>query len=92
MGFIEAIAAGLPIIATAISAIPEMVRYEETGLLIQPGDRPALAQSLCTLMNNPQLRSTMGLRARQLATQNSMPTRTSRSLNLCFGRLPIEIL
>lgn len=67
--FIEAMAAGLPIIATAISAIPEMVRHEETGLLIQPGDRPALAQSLRTLMNNPQLRSTMGLRARQLATQ-----------------------
>lgn len=85
--FIEAMAAGLPIIATAISAIPEMVRHEETGLLLQPGDRPALAQSLRTLMNNPQLRSNMGLRARQLATQKFNAHKNFQTLESLFWEI-----
>ena len=36
--FIEAMAAGLPVIATRINAISEMVKHGETGFLIQPGE------------------------------------------------------
>jgi glycosyltransferase involved in cell wall biosynthesis len=65
--FIEAMAAGLPIIATDLNAIPEMVTPGETGLLVQPGDRLALARSLQMLIEHPDLRRSMGMKARQVA-------------------------
>lgn len=65
--FVEAMAAGLPVIATRISAIPEIVSHGETGLLIQPGDRPALAQALQTLIDQPELGTAMGTAGRTIA-------------------------
>ncbi|WP_421654650.1 glycosyltransferase [Leptothermofonsia sp. ETS-13] len=67
--FIEAMAAGLPIIATRISAIPEIVTHGETGFLVEPGDRHSLAKSIRTLMNNPALGQTMGMKGRKIAEQ-----------------------
>ena len=67
--FIEALAAGLPVIATAINAIPEIVAHKETGFLIPPGDRAALTHSLRTLMDYPNLCREMGMRGRQVAEQ-----------------------
>jgi len=64
--FIEAMAAGLPIVATNITAIPEMVTSGENGFLIEPGDRIALSQSIDQLINDPELRKTMGDRGRDL--------------------------
>lgn len=65
--FVEAMAAGLPIIATRLEATPEIVRPGETGFLVQPGDRPALAQSLQALIDNPALGQAMGQQARAIA-------------------------
>ncbi len=67
--FIEAMAASLPIIATRLTAIPEMVTSGETGFLIAPGDRAALAQNLQTLMDNPCLGRSMGKKGRTVAEQ-----------------------
>ena len=67
--FLEAMAAGLPIVATHITAIPEMVTQGENGFLIAPGDRTALAQSIEKLINNPELGQKMGLKGRQLVEQ-----------------------
>lgn len=64
--FIEAMAAGLPIVATNITAIPEMVTTGENGFLIEPGDRVALAQSIEQLIKNPELRQKMGRQGRDL--------------------------
>ncbi len=64
--FIEAMAAGLPIVATNITAIPEMVTSGENGFLIEPGDRVALTQSIDQLINNPELRQKMGHQGRNL--------------------------
>ncbi|MBW4539347.1 MAG: glycosyltransferase family 4 protein [Myxacorys chilensis ATA2-1-KO14] len=67
--FIEAMAAGLPIVATRLNAIPEIVAEEETGLLIEPGDRTALADGMRRLLRNPDLRRTMGAKGRLVAEQ-----------------------
>lgn len=67
--FVEAMASGLPIVATRLNAIPEIVAEGETGLLVEPGDRPALAQSIRTLLDNPTLRREMGTKGRQIAEQ-----------------------
>ncbi|MBU6424557.1 MAG: glycosyltransferase family 4 protein [Chloroflexi bacterium] len=67
---IEAMASGLPIVATEIPACRELVREGETGLLVPPRDVVRLAHALSALATNRGLRETMGSRARQIAVEN----------------------
>ena len=50
---LEAMASGLPVVATAVGGTPEVVANGETGLLVPPGDPPAMAEALATLLSNP---------------------------------------
>ena len=52
----EGMAAGLPVIASAISGIPELVEHEITGLLVPPKDSDALARAIDRLLDDPELR------------------------------------
>ena len=60
----EAGAAGLPLVSTAVAAIPEIVRNGETGLVVRPGDAAALANALSSLVIEPGLRTRLGNAAR----------------------------
>jgi glycosyltransferase involved in cell wall biosynthesis len=62
---LEALSAGTPCVATAIGAIPEIVRDGEVGRLVPEGDTGALAQALESLLADPMLRTRMGDNARQ---------------------------
>lgn len=68
--FLEAMAASLPVIATNINAIPEMVTHGETGFLIQPGDRSNLATHLQYLIDNPNLARKMGVKGLKKVENN----------------------
>jgi glycosyltransferase involved in cell wall biosynthesis len=61
---IEAMAAGLPIVASGVGGIVELIDESVTGLLVPPGDAPSLADRLCRLMNDPALASRLGNAAR----------------------------
>lgn len=67
--FQEAMAAGLPIIATDVGAIAEAVRPGETGLLVPPGNTRALYAALAALIDNAEQRRAMGLQGRAFAEQ-----------------------
>jgi glycosyltransferase involved in cell wall biosynthesis len=56
----EAMASGLPVVATEIAGIPEQVDDGESGFLIPTGDARALAQRLEQLLGNDELREKMG--------------------------------
>lgn len=58
--FLEAMASSLPIIATRVAAVPEVVADGVTALLIDPGDETALAQTLEKLLRDPALRAGLG--------------------------------
>jgi glycosyltransferase involved in cell wall biosynthesis len=64
VAILEAMGAGLPVVTTPVGAIPELISAE-TGFLVPPGDAPALSQALAELITNPQLRSTIGQKARE---------------------------
>lgn len=58
----EAMACALPVISTTGGALPEVVG--DAGLLVPPGDAPALAQGIQTVLRNPDFRQTLGNQAR----------------------------
>ncbi len=63
--FLEAMAAGLPVLASRVSAVPEVVVEGETGLLVPPGDPDELAVGLRRLAQDGELRRRLGAAGRQ---------------------------
>jgi glycosyltransferase involved in cell wall biosynthesis len=63
-GLIEAMAAGLPVIATAVGGNLELIRHGTTGLLVPPGDPGALAAALHGLLESPGTAAELGRAAR----------------------------
>jgi glycosyltransferase involved in cell wall biosynthesis len=69
MVFIEAMGAGLPSIGTTVMGVPELVQNGVNGLTIKPGDRTALKQAIFKLVENPELRLSMGQAAKNIAKE-----------------------
>ncbi len=70
LAIIEAMLAGLPVVATAVGGIPELVEHGVTGLLIRVGDAGGLAQALARLVADDPLRRRMGEAGRRRALQS----------------------
>jgi glycosyltransferase involved in cell wall biosynthesis len=66
---LEAMASGLPVVASAISGIPLAIESGVTGLLVPEGDLEGLRRGLSTLLADPGRRAAMGLASRQKATR-----------------------
>lgn len=56
---LEGMSMGLPVIATKVGGVPEMIDHGRTGFLADPGDPDDIAMYLKKLMGNPSLRSSM---------------------------------
>lgn len=63
---LEAMALGTPCISTSVTGIPEVVRHEETGLMVSEGDAEDLADACQRLLEDRQLGSELASRARRL--------------------------
>jgi glycosyltransferase involved in cell wall biosynthesis len=61
----EAMATGLPVVASRLSGIPELVTDGVSGLLVPAGDEAALADALATLAKDPTLRARLGAAGRE---------------------------
>ena len=57
---LEAMLAGLPVVATRVSAVPEIVADGQTGVLVEVGDSAAVAAALTGLLNDPTRRDALG--------------------------------
>jgi glycosyltransferase involved in cell wall biosynthesis len=64
---IEAMAAGLPVVATSVGGLPEVVQNGKTGWLVPAGDPAALAERILVLARDPGLRQQMGRLGRERA-------------------------
>lgn len=66
---LEAAAAGVPVIATDVGGIPEIVENDYNGLLISPGDENALTEAIIRLADDSILRQRMGEAGRKIARE-----------------------
>lgn len=62
---LEAMAASLPVVATAVGGVPEVVLDGETGLLVSPGDPAALARAIADLLRVPERARQLGAAGRE---------------------------
>lgn len=85
--FIEAMASGLPVIASKLVQTTEIVRDGETGFLISAGDREALANRIQTLIDNPSLGLAMGKRAREIVEAEFDSDKNFQKLESIFREL-----
>jgi alpha-maltose-1-phosphate synthase len=87
MVFQEAAAAGLPVVATNINAIPEIVQEQQGGILVTPGDRRGLIQAMRMLIDSPDLRLRMGTLAFERIGLQGAPARYASRLEAIIHRL-----
>jgi glycosyltransferase involved in cell wall biosynthesis/GT2 family glycosyltransferase len=85
----EAMASGLPVVATNVGAIPEIVEDGVSGLLVPPNSPLALADALQRLVRQPEQRRSMGERGLQLARRDHDAKRNFESvLEIMTGLSP----
>jgi glycosyltransferase involved in cell wall biosynthesis len=87
LSVVEAMLAGLPVVASAVGSMPESVREEETGLLVPPEDPHALAAALRRLLDRTDLRSDLGRRGRELALERFTAAAMARSFEALYEEI-----
>jgi 2-deoxystreptamine N-acetyl-D-glucosaminyltransferase/2-deoxystreptamine glucosyltransferase len=70
---VEAMASGVPVVASNVGGIPQVVTDRATGLLVPPGDVAALAKAIDELVRDEDLRARLGRAARERAGRYSWP-------------------
>jgi glycosyltransferase involved in cell wall biosynthesis len=75
---LEAMTCGIPVVATAVNAVPEIVISGRTGLLARPGDPASLSRALRYLLEHPQQGARMAAAAREHIRERFRPEALGR--------------
>ena len=65
LSILESMALGIPVVASRVGGIPEIIEHERNGLLFEPGDDRALAEALSRLLREPELANKLGMTGKQ---------------------------
>lgn len=85
VALMEAMAAGLPVVSTAVSGIPELIHHGDTGFLVPPRDEEALAEALEELLADQELRERLGARGRDKVVREFNLEKSALQLRDLFG-------
>jgi glycosyltransferase involved in cell wall biosynthesis len=83
----EAMNCGRPVVATAVDGTPEIVRDDQTGLLVPPGDAPALAGALARVLEDPALAARMGAEALRIGRDEYTWDANARRMSAVYAAL-----
>ena len=89
IALIEAMGAGCACVATTAGPIPEVVRHGRDGLLVAPENEQQLAEAICSLLENSELRTALGIAARQTAFERFQPEAAAARLAAIY-KLVVE--
>jgi glycosyltransferase involved in cell wall biosynthesis len=82
LALMEAMAEGVPVVATAVGGVPELVEHDRSGLLVGPGDVTQMAEYVVALLDDAKRRQTLGQyarsRAEKLWSQHTSATQMAR--------------
>lgn len=85
---LAAMASSLPVIATDVGGIPELIRHGHNGLLVPPGDAQALAAAILRLSVHPDEAREMGSRSRALMEEKfTLERKIAETEKLCYALL-----
>ena len=86
----EALAVGLPVVATAVGGVPDAVRHGDEGLITPPGRPELLADAICELVADPERRLRMAARAFERGNLYDIETGI-RQIEQIYDRVLTEI-
>jgi hypothetical protein len=90
MGYLEAQAAGLPVIAQRTAGVPSVVVDGETGLLTEEGDVGGFASAICRWIADPVERGRFGMRAWEFIRRERSLDQAAKRLNSLLSRVLAE--
>ena len=82
LAIVEALAAGVPVIASEVDGITEIIRHGKSGLLFREGDAQDLALKITSVLENADLRNALQMGAFQRANDFSITTTVNRIISL----------
>jgi len=87
MGILEAMSFGLPVVSTPVGGIPELVEHGRSGLLVQPGDVPALGDAICDLLSDVNRLAAFGQHAKNIVDNRFELGRIAARFGHLYGAL-----
>jgi colanic acid/amylovoran biosynthesis glycosyltransferase len=85
VALMEAMASGVPVVSTRLSGVPELVRDEITGLLVEPENAAALAKAIAAILDDDGLASELAAGARELVGGSFNLSREAQRLGDLFA-------
>jgi len=80
LALLEAMAAGLPVAATSVGGIPEVIDSDAAGLLVEPGDVAGLAAATVRLLTDRAVAEAIGVTGREVVEERFGVERMAREL------------
>ena len=87
MAIMEAMGAGLPVVASRVGGVSDLVREGETGFMIPPDDVETYGEKMLLLLNNDQLRHELGSKARHFAEKHLNKQAILAQLETVYGEI-----
>jgi glycosyltransferase involved in cell wall biosynthesis len=84
---LEAIGAGVPVVATAVGGIPEIVTHGESALLVAAGDSSGMAEAMRSVLTSPELSLRLAARGREIAISRYSPQARVQAIRGLYSQL-----